>query len=192
MRIVHEEYGNNNIGDIYFTDKNSIEEEKYSEHFFTEEYDGIMYDYYIFDIKNMEALKNYDFKYNTVNKIKTTSGDWSVTFKADYNNTTTTINVNKEVEIEGKRYNIQNIKISPISLNVKLNNNIKDNLANGSHNLNNAVKVIMKDGSVVELSGWGASTNTLTSTINLIFKQPVDMSKIDIVKIVDIEVYVQK
>ncbi|MGB4438160.1 MAG: hypothetical protein WBJ13_02820 [Sedimentibacter sp.] len=153
-----------------------------------------MYDYYMFDIKDMEALKNYDFKYSTVNKIKTTVGDWSVSFKADYNNTTTTttINVNKEVEIEGKRYNIQNIKISPISLNVKLNNNIKDNLANSSHNLNDAVKVIMKDGSVVELSGWGASTNTLTSTINLIFKQPVDMSKIDIVKIVDVEVYVQK
>jgi len=192
MRIVHEEYGNNNIGDIYFTNKNSIEEEKYSEYSFSEEYDGVMYDYYIFDIKNMEALKNYDFKYNTVNEIKTTTGDWSVTFKADYNNTTTTVNVNKEVEIEGKRYNIQNIKISPISLNVRLNNNIKDNLSNSSHNLNDAVKVIMNDGSVVELSSWGSSTNTFTSTINLMFKQPVDISKIATVKIADVEVNIQK
>lgn len=191
MRISHEDYGNNNIGDIYLQSKNDVEEKKYSDYSFSEEYEGVKYDYYIFDIKNMEELKNYDFKYNTVNKINTTKGEWSVSFKADYKNTTKTINVNKQVEIEGKKYTVKNIKLSPLSLNVKLKNNILDNMENRSHNLNDAVTVIMEDGSIVELSSWGASTNPLTSSINLMFKQPVDMTKIDVVKIADLDVEVQ-
>ena len=190
MRLSFMDYENNNIGDIYLANKNNTEEEKYSEYVFSDEEDGVKYDYYVFDIKNMEELKNYNFEYSIVNKTNTTKGDWSVSFKADYNNITKTIRVNKEVEIEGKRYTVRNIKISPIALNVQLRNNILDNIENPVHNLDGIVTIIMEDGSIVEIGSSGTSTNALTSTINLIFKQPIDMTKIDAVKIVDLEIKV--
>lgn len=41
-------------------------------------------------------------------------------FKADYKNMTETRRIDKEVTIDGKRYLVKNIKISPIALNVEL------------------------------------------------------------------------
>ena len=87
---------------------------------------------------------------------------------------------------------VRNLKISPLSLTVKLSNNLVDGISDRDHNLNNQVSVIMKDGSTVELSNWGTSTNPLTSTINMIFLQPVDMEQISSVIIAGIEVNINK
>ncbi|HQO73028.1 MAG TPA: DUF4179 domain-containing protein, partial [Sedimentibacter sp.] len=48
------------LGEIYFTNKNNPEDILYNEFMFSEEKDGIKYYYYIFDIENMEELKNYN------------------------------------------------------------------------------------------------------------------------------------
>lgn len=176
------------MGDMYFVNKNDLGEEKFSEYMFSEEKDGVNYNYYMFNIKNIDELKNYNLKYSIVKKINSTVGDWEVSFKADYKNTSNKIRVNKEIEIEGKRYTVENIKLSPISLNVQLRNNIVDNIENPVHNLNRIVSVIMKDGSIAEVVSSGTSTNALTATMNLIFKQPIDSKLVDKVKIGNIEI----
>ena len=67
----------------------------------------------------MEELKNYSLYYDIVDKLPHNRRP-GVTFKADYKNTTETKRINKEVTIDGKRYTVKNIKISPIALNVEL------------------------------------------------------------------------
>ena len=62
----------------------------------------VKYYYYIFDIKDMEELENYKLYYDIVRKMNTTSGEWKVTFKADYKNMTETRRIDKEVTIDGK------------------------------------------------------------------------------------------
>lgn len=192
IRILREDFGNSSLGDLYFENKNDADDRKYSVYSISEEYKDNQYDYFIFDIKNMEELQNYDFVYNTLNKNDTIMGNWEVTFKADYKNATRTFNVNKKVEIEGKRYLVRELKISPISLTVKLNNDIIDNLKSRGHNFNGAVSVVMKDGTAIEMSSWGTSTNPLTSTLNMIFQKPVDVNNIKSVVISGIEVTINK
>lgn len=178
----------NNLGDLYFINKNNAEDIMHNEFRFTDEKDGIKYDYYIFDIKNMDELKNYDLKYEIVSKLGNTEGEWKVDFKADYKNTTETIKLNKEAEINGKKYTVKNIKVSPIAINIEMKNNLADTLEKPSHNFGEAISVIMKDGSTAEISGSGSSTNSLSSSVNLMFKQPIDTSKIEKIKIGNLEI----
>ncbi len=98
--------------------------------------------------------------------------------------------MNKNVEIEGKRYTVKNIKISPIALNVQMKNNLIDNIENPGHKLHDVAKVIMEDGSKVEIISSGTSTNSLTATLNLIFAQPIDITKIDKVIVGDLEIQI--
>lgn len=172
-----------NLGEIYFINKNNPKDIKYNEFIFTEEKGGIRYDYYIFDITSMEELKNYDLKYDIVKKISTTIGNWEVKFKADYKNTTETIRVNKTTEINDKNYTVKNIKISPIALNIEMENDLLDTLEDPTHNFSDEVSIVMKDGSTPEISGSGSSTNSLSSSVNLMFKQPIDTTKIEKVQI---------
>jgi hypothetical protein len=192
IRFLREEYGNLSLGDLYFENKNDTDDRKYSVYSISEEYDDRQYDYFIFDINSMEELENYHFVYNTISKKDTVIGNWEVTFKADYKNATRTFNVNKKVEINKKRYLVREVKISPISLTVKLNNDILDNINNRGHNFNDAVRVVMKDGTTVEPSSGGTSTNPLTSTITMIFQKPVDVNNIKSVVISGIEVTINK
>ncbi len=176
------------INEIYFTNKNNPDERLYSDFMFSQEEKGIKYEYYIFNIQNIEELKNYNFTCSTTDKINITKGEWKVSFKADYKNTTHTIKVNKDVQIEGKRYTVKNIKISPISLNVQMRNNLADNIENPVHKLHDIVTVIMKDGTKVEIGSSGTSTNPFTATLNLIFNQPVDVTQIDKITIGELEI----
>lgn len=185
LAIMNSEY--NSIGDIYFINKNNPNDIVYNEFIFTEQKDGVTYEYYVFDIENMEELKGYDFKYNVVSKINTIEGNWEVKFKADYKNTAETINIYKEAVINGKRYIVKNIKISPIAVNVEMDNNLLDNVEDPVHDFNESVSIIMKDGSTIELSGGGSSTNALSSSINLMFKKPIDTAEIQKIKIGTIE-----
>lgn len=170
-------------GYIYFESINDKDNLKYEEYSFSEEHNGEKYIYYVFDIKSMEELKNYTFKYCITKKIKNTKGNWEVSFNADYKNTSRKININKEVEVDGKRYTVKNIKLSPISLNIELRNNIIDEIENPAHNLDGIVSVIMKDGTVMKIGNAGISTNPLSATMNFIFNQPVDIYRIDSIKI---------
>lgn len=120
IRITESNSEDNNIGEIYFVNANDTDDIIYSEFMFTEEKHDVKYYYYIFDIRDMEELKNYSLYYDIVSKLNTTSGEWSVNFKADYKNTTTTKRINKEVSFGGEKYTVKNIKISPIALNVEL------------------------------------------------------------------------
>ncbi|MBP1926638.1 hypothetical protein J2Z76_002507 [Sedimentibacter acidaminivorans] len=176
------------ISEIYFTDKSNSDDRLYSNFMFSQEANGIKYEYYIFDIQNMEELKNYNLTCSTTDKINVTKGDWKVSFKADYKNITHTIKVNKDVQIEGKRYTIKNIKISPISLNVQMRNNLVDNIENPVHKLHDILTVTMKDGTEVEIGSSGTSTNPLTATLNLIFTKPVDVTQIDKITVGDLEI----
>lgn len=177
-----------NIGDIYFVNKNNPEDIIYNEYVLSDENNGVKYDYYIFDISSMEQLKNYDLNYNIVSKISTTIGNWEVDFKADYKNTTEKIRVNKETEINSKKYTVKNIKISPIALNIEMKNNIIDTIEDPTHNFSEAVSIIMKDGSTPEITSSGSSTNSLSSSVNLMFKQPIDTTQIEKVIIGNLEI----
>jgi hypothetical protein len=188
IRFTFTDSETHDFSDVYFVNKNNPDDIIYNEFVQVDEKDGAKYDYYIFDISDMEQLKNYDLKYTIMSKIKMTTGSWEVNFKADYKNNTETIRVNKETEINEKKYFVKNIKISPISLNIEMNNNIIDNLNEPTHNFTDGVSIILKDGSTPELTSGGSSTNSLFSSINLMFKQPLDTSQIEKVKIGNIEI----
>lgn len=187
LRIVRQEYGDSSLGNIYFESKSNADEKLYSSLVLTERRGGTDYDYYIFEIKDMEELKNYEFKYDMVNKTNTVNGHWEVQFRANYKNTTVTVPVNRSVILDGRKYTVDNIKISPLSLTVKMYNSILSGNERGGR-LNDSVEVIMEDGSKAEISSMGTSTNPLTSTINMIFLKPLDTTKIQKVKIGDIEI----
>lgn len=178
------------LGDVYFVNKNNPDDIIYNEFVQVDENEGTQYDYYIFDISDMDQLRNYDLKYKVISKIRMTSGSWEVNFKADYKNNTETIRINKETIINEKKYFVKNIKMSPIALNIEMNNNILDNLSEPTHNFTQGVSIILKDGSTPEVTSSGSSTNSLFSSINLMFKQPIDTSQIEKVKIGNIEIKV--
>lgn len=178
------------LGDVYFVNKNNPDDIIYNEFVQVDENEGTQYDYYIFDISDMDQLRNYDLKYKVISKIRMTSGSWEVNFKADYKNNTETIRINKETIINEKKYFVKNIKMSPIALNIEMNNNILDNLSEPTHNFTEGVSIILKDGSTPEVTSSGSSTNSLFSSINLMFKQPIDTSQIEKVKIGNIEIKV--
>ncbi|MGB4437632.1 MAG: hypothetical protein WBJ13_00080, partial [Sedimentibacter sp.] len=180
------------IGDMYLSSRNDKSDEKYSEYMFSEEKEGIKYEYYMFDIKNMDELKKYNLKYSIVKNINSTVGECKVSFKADYKNTSNKFRVNKEIEVGGKRYTVESIKLSPISLNIQLRNNILDNIENPVHNLTDIVTVIMKDGSIAEVGSSGTNTNALNATMNFIFKQPIDLTLVDKVVIENVEININK
>ncbi|MDF2677219.1 MAG: exported protein of unknown function [Bacillota bacterium] len=178
------------ISELYFVNKNNPDDILYGDILFTDSDWNNIYDYYSFNIKNMEELKNYDFKYSIMKETKNTEGNWDVSFKADYKNSSKKINVNKEVELEGKRYKIENVKLSPISLNVELKNNLIDNIDNPQHNnILDEVSVVLKDGSNIKSISSGSSSNAFSASINMIFEKPVDVLTIDYIKIGDIKVY---
>ena len=176
------------LGDIYFVNKNNPDDVIYNEFILSDEKSGIQYDYYIFDISSMEDLKNYDLKYDIVSKLSATTGNWSVKFKADYKNTTETIRVNKTAEINDKKYYVKNIKISPIALNIEMNNDIFDTVEDPTHNFSDEITLIMNDNSIPEISSSGSSTNSLSSSINIMFKQPIDTTQIQKIKIGNLEI----
>lgn len=170
--------GKQNLGDMYFENKNNTDDLLYGFFINSEFRDGIMYQYYSFDIKDMEELKNYVLYYNIVKENKIVEGEWSITFKADYKNTSQTIKVNKEVTIDNKRYLVKELKLSPISLNIELINNLEDKIKNPVSNFYNEVTITMKDGKNIDLISSGANTNPLKSTINMIFEKPIDVKQI--------------
>lgn len=187
LRISRQDYGDHSLGNIYFESKLNPEEKLYSSLVLTERHGETDYDYYIFEIADMEELKNYEFKYDMVNKTSTVNGHWEVRFSANYKNTTVTVPVNREVVMDGRKYTVDNIKISPLSLTVKMYNSIFSG-SEGGGRLNDSVEVIMEDGSKAEISSLGTSTNSITSTINMIFLKPLDTTKVQKVKIGDVEI----
>ena len=188
IRIARSNSEDYSLGEIYFVNTNNSEEILYADFMFPEEINDINYYYYIYDIKDMEELKNYSLYYDIVDKLNTTIGEWSVTFKADYKNTTETKRINKEVTIDGKRYTVKNIKISPIALNVELKNNLSDKYDDPVHELYGKVSVIMKDGRKIEPSSSGSSSNSINTSINLMFNQPVNTADIGKIIIGDTEI----
>jgi hypothetical protein len=188
IRITESNSQDNSIGEIYFVNADNTEDILSNEFMFAEEKNDVKYYYYIFDIKDMEELENYKLYYDIVRKMNTTSGEWKVTFKADYKNMTETRRIDKEVTIDGKRYLVKNIKISPIALNVELKNNLSDNFDEPIHNLYRKVSVVMKDGSIIEPSSSGASTNAFGASINLTFEKPINTAEIGKIIIGDMEI----
>jgi hypothetical protein len=188
IRIARSNSEDYSLGEIYFVNTNNSEEILYADFMFPEDINDTNYYYYIYDIKDMEELKNYSLYYDIVDKLNTTIGEWSVTFKADYKNTTETKRINKEVTIDGKRYTVKNIKISPIALNVELKNNLSDKYDDPVHELYGKVSVIMKDGRKIEPSSSGSSSNSINTSINLMFNQPVNTADIGKIIIGDMEI----
>lgn len=188
IRFVSTNTEESSLGDVYFVNKKDSEDIVYNDFILSDEKDGVYYNYYIFDIDSMKSLENYDLKYNIIRKLSSTDGRWEVKFKADYKNMSETIKVNKESEIGNKKYTVKNIKLSSISLNIEMNNNLLDNIENPVHSLINQVSVEMKDGTIAEISGSGSSTNPLTSSINVMFKQPIDITKVEKVNVGNLEI----
>ncbi|MDD2493732.1 MAG: hypothetical protein PHE29_00915, partial [Tissierellia bacterium] len=77
-----------------------------------------------------------------------------------------------------KRYLVKELKLSPISLNIELINNLEDKIKNPVSNFYNEVTITMKDGKNIDLISSGANTNPLKSTINMIFEKPIDVKQI--------------
>lgn len=180
------------ISNIYFVNKENSDDIIYGDILFTDSDQNNVYDYYSFNINNMEELKKYDFKYSVMKEASKTIGDWEVTFKGNYKNSSQTINVNESTEWEGNKYIVKNIKVSPISVNVNMINNLKDKIDNPRFNIGKVVSVIKKDGSAVELISSGSSSNPLTASVNLIFEKPMDVSEIDHIKIGELNVYLNE
>ncbi|MPN63275.1 hypothetical protein SDC9_211032 [bioreactor metagenome] len=64
-----------------------------------------------------------------------------------------------------------------------MKNDLLDTLEDPTHNFSDEVSIVMKDGSTPEISSSGSSTNSLSSSVNLMFKQPIDTTKIEKVQI---------
>lgn len=191
IRFGYTNWEDNRLGQIYFVRKDNKEDVKHPLYTFnfTDKEGGAEFCYYTFDIKSMEELKDYELKYTLIRKIRTTEGEWNVKFKANYKNTTETVYVNKKTVIKGREYTVRNLKISPISINIEMLNNLTDYKDELRHSISEDVSVILKDGSVVEVNQRGSSSNKLTSGINLMFERPVDTSQIEKIIVGSIEIH---
>lgn len=176
------------LGTISFVNKDDSDDIKYGNFFNVEESGETEFHYYIFDIRDMAELENYYFKYEIISKLGTTEGEWNINFRADYKNASRTIVTNKDAEINGRNYTVKNIKFSPISINVEMSNMLLKPEEKTYHDFSNAVTVILKDGLEAEVNQSGSSTNALSSSLNVMFKQPIDIRQIDRIKVGSLEV----
>ncbi|HBD64670.1 MAG TPA: hypothetical protein DC038_09570, partial [Clostridiales bacterium] len=176
------------LGTISFVNKDDSDDIKYGNFFNVEESGVTEFHYYIFDIRDMAELENYYFKYEIMSKLGTTEGEWNINFRADYKNASRTIVTNKDAEINGRNYTVKNIKFSPISINVEISNKLLKPEEKTYHDFSNSVTVILKDGSEAEVNQSGSSTNALSSSLNVMFKQPIDIRQIDRIRVGSLEV----
>lgn len=183
--ILHLDSENTEINDIKLVNKFDIDDYKLYEWSRIEE----EYIYYTFDVKNMDDIKDYKLNYTISETKEKISGEWSVNFKASHKNLTKKINVNKKIYIDEKEYNIKDIKISPISLNIKINENIIEKIKNPSNYISSEdILVEMKDGTFIESISGGTSNSDGKITLNLIFEKPIDIKNVKSVKIGDIDI----
>lgn len=176
------------LGTVSFVNKDDSDDIRYGDFFNLEESGETEFHYYIFDIKDMKELENYRFNYEIMSNLGTTEGEWSINFKADYKNTSRTIAINKDTEINGRNYTVKNIKFSPISINVEMGNKLLKSEEKTYHDFSDAVTVILKDGTEAEVNQSGSSTSGLSSSLNVMFKQPIDIRQIDRIKVGSLEV----
>jgi len=176
------------LGTVSFVNKDDSDDIKYGNFFNVEESGETEFHYYIFDIRDMAELENYYFKYEIMSKLGTTEGEWNINFRADYKNASRTIVTNKDAEINGRNYTVKNIKFSPISINVEMSNKLLKPEEKTYHDFSNSVTVILKDGSEAEVNQSGSSTNALSSSLNVMFKQPIDIRQIDRIRVGSLEV----
>lgn len=96
-------------------------------------------------ITSLEQLKNYiivtdaDYRFEPV-----VEGEWKFEFNLDYKNTTKAYKINQQLNLSSGEFYCEEVKISPISINMKLKTDIED------INSISDIRLIMNDGSTIE------------------------------------------
>lgn len=176
IRVYLEDEESYDIGKMVFKHKET-DEELYS-YIVSSEENGKQYKTYIFDIENMEELKNYTFTCSAVETKDKLIGNWNLKFKPNYKPTIKEVNVNKSIELDGEKYSIKDVKISPISIVIDIRRNLFDKINKPvNHDIKN-IMVILDDGSTVKLNGANVSSNLTEICIIKQFESPVDIEAI--------------
>ncbi len=176
IRVYLEDEESYDIGKMVFKHKET-DEELYS-YIVSSEENGKQYKTYIFDIENMEELKNYTFTCSAVETKDKLIGNWNLKFKPNYKPTIKEVNVNKSIELDGEKYSIKDVKISPISIVIDIRRNLFDKINKPvNHDIKN-IMVILDDESTVKLNGANVSSNLTEICIIKQFESPVDIEAI--------------
>ena len=176
IRVHLEDEESYDVGNIVFTHIET-DEELYP-YIVSSEEEGKEYKTYIFDIENIEELKKYTFSCSAVEMQDKLIGTWNLKFKPNYKPIIKKVSINENIELDGKKYSIKDVKISPISIVIDIKRNLFDKINSPvNHDFKN-IEVVLDDGSAVELNGANVSSNLNEICIIKQFVSPIDVEDV--------------
>ena len=150
----------------------------------SEEREDISKGYYVYDIKDIEALQQVKLSTYFAKEFQTVKGKWQVRFKIDIKNQEKSITTDQTIPwIDNMNLTIEEMKLSNLSLQVtykggKLHNYPK-------------VNVRFKDGKEQEVFRHGATYGDNMAECTYAFTAPIDVSEVEAIIINEVEIKVE-
>lgn len=150
----------------------------------SEEREDISKGYYIYDIKDVEALNKVKLSTYFSKEFQTTKGKWQVRFKIDINNQEKSIKTDQTIPwIENMSLEIEEMKLSNLSLQVTYKGKKLYNYPK--------VNVRFKDGKEQEAFRHGATYGDNMAECTYAFTVPIDVSEVEAIIINEVEIKVE-
>ena len=149
----------------------------------SEEREDIVGGYYIYDIKDIEALKKVKLGSSFSKEFQTTQGKWQVRFQIDIKNQEKRITTDQTIPwIDDMSLTIEKMKLSNLSLQVTYKGG----------NLHNypKVNVRFKDGKEQEAFRHGATYRENLTECTYAFTAPIDVLQVEAIIINEVEIKV--
>ena len=150
----------------------------------SEEKEDISKGYYIYDIKDVEALNKVKLSTYFSKELQTTKGKWQVRFKIDIKNQEKSITTDQTIPwIDNTRLEIEEMKLSNLSVQVTYKGEKLYNYPK--------INVRFKDGKEQEAFRHGATFGDNMAECTYAFTAPIDVSEVEAIIINEVEIKVE-
>lgn len=150
----------------------------------SEEGEGVSGGYYVYNIKDIEALNKVRLSTYFSKEIETIKGKWQVRFKIDIKNQEKNIQTDQTIPwIEDTKLEIEEMKLSNLSLKVTYKGGKLHNYPR--------VYVQFKDGKEQEAFRHGATYGENMAECTYAFAAPIDVSEVEAIRINEVEIPVE-
>jgi len=133
------------------------------------------------------------YKQETGEFIPDYTGEWKLSWKLDYEDSSVKYPVEQEIKVNGEVLNVESVSVSPIALNVKVRGNYIREYDSappepGAEELIQIKRVTLTDGNILtqeDSLGWGSSVDGNEFMINMKMKKLLDPEKIESITLND-------
>ncbi|PHV69545.1 hypothetical protein CS063_15320 [Sporanaerobium hydrogeniformans] len=139
--------------------------------------------YYVYAIKDLEELSKLRVRSWFIKELRTTKGEWQLSFKVAIKNEEKRLVLNKMYS-QGDSLTLEELTLSKLSLQV-----IYENKNNKRGTIK--TRLLMKDGQEIKLGAKSQSYEGSKVTVRYAFKEPIDISEVQAVFINNEEVKIE-